>query len=94
MKRTRLARVVQHEHIGRGKRLGMLAKKRETVKDIMSLAGSDELYLLEDELCGYGDDLEEQLMTLTPVQLNRVRDRILGVEKKEEAAMQPVQQVV
>jgi len=74
MKRNRLKRSIKSAM--KSRRLEVLQRKREMVKDILSLAGDGELEALEEMYCALGDDLGEQLMNLPPVTVQEIHDKL------------------
>ena len=80
VKRSRLARFKNAENELRRQRLDMVAKKRAMVKDILALSGESVLAELEEDYCALGDNLEEKLMSLSPMTISKIHKRVLDFE--------------
>ena len=56
--------------------MDVLQRKREMVRDILDLAGDNELAALEEMYCNLGDELGEELMNLPPTTIQEIHDKL------------------
>lgn len=79
-KRSRLSRYKNADIMHRQNRLDMIAKKKAMVKDILSLSGQSVLEELEADYCALGDNLEERLMSLSPMTISKIHKRVIDFD--------------
>jgi len=72
---SRLARTTRTDMIKR--RLDFVTEKRELIKDILALGGEENISFLEDELCAWGESVDEILPMLSLPRLRRIHARVV-----------------
>jgi len=77
-KATRLPRTVR-SHMSK-RRLDMASERIEIVKDILQLGGAVELSVLGEEICDFGESLEEALHKVSLPRLRRIHARVVSGE--------------
>lgn len=75
MHKRRLARTARTDMIKR--RLDLHTERKEMIKDILTLAGEENISILEDELCGWGEGLDEILPLLSLPRIRRIHARVV-----------------
>ena len=68
------------------RRLDLVSEKNELIKDILSLGGEAELQMLHDEICAWGESLEDVLPKLSLPRIRRIHARLVTGELPPDVA--------
>jgi hypothetical protein len=74
-RKSRLSTTIKSNFTKR--RLDLVTEKNELIMDIETMAGSEDLDTLEEEICAFGDSLHDTLPNLSIPTLRRIHARIV-----------------